>query len=104
MTNIFADVVFSNSYLTANQSIAVSSNIGFNVIVVRPGGKYNWEADASKIRICSVASGKLKVKIGDLDFVIGPNGMFKIKVGTACEVQNRLYIDAVLHVSTYDGD
>ncbi|PKS05298.1 hypothetical protein jhhlp_008670 [Lomentospora prolificans] len=95
------NVVFSNSYLTANQSVQVADGVGFNVIFVKPGGSSRWEADRDTLRICSVSAGKLKVKLdGDVDVHVGPNGMFKILPGTTCVVENRLYLDAVLHITT----
>ncbi|KAK1564224.1 uncharacterized protein LY79DRAFT_530315 [Colletotrichum navitas] len=95
------NVAFSNSYLTTNQAVTVSEDIFFNVIVVKPGDSHYWPADADKVRICSLAMGKLKVKLDNTEpFQMGPNGMFKLKPGMACTVENRLYVDAVVHVTT----
>ncbi|EXF82491.1 hypothetical protein CFIO01_05214 [Colletotrichum fioriniae PJ7] len=95
------NVAFSNSYLTSNQAVTVSEEISFNVIVIKPGESHEWAAESEKVRICSLAAGKLKVKLENTEpFSMGPNGMFKMKPGTACTVLNRLYIDAVLHVTT----
>ncbi|EFQ34898.1 hypothetical protein CGRA01v4_04183 [Colletotrichum graminicola] len=95
------NVAFSNSYLTTNQAVTVSEDISFNVIVVKPGDSHYWSADADKVRICSLAMGKLKVKLDNTEpFQMGPNGMFKLKRGMACTVENRLYVDAVVHVTT----
>lgn len=99
--NHVLDVAFSNSYLTSNQAVTVSEEISFNVIVIKPGESHEWAAESEKVRICSLAAGKLKVKLENAEpFSMGPNGMFKMKPGTACTVLNRLYIDAVLHVTT----
>jgi hypothetical protein len=70
------------------------------VVVIKPGGSNSWDAEVDKIRICSLTSGKLKVKLGDADFLIGGNGMFTIKAGSSCTVWNRLYLDATIHVTT----
>ncbi|KAK1637948.1 hypothetical protein BDP81DRAFT_393618 [Colletotrichum phormii] len=95
------NVAFSNSYLTSNQAVTVSEDIFFNVIVIKPGESHEWTAESEKVRICSLAAGKLKVKLENtVPLLMGPNGMFKIKPGTACTVWNRLYIDAVVHVTT----
>lgn len=60
-----------------------------------------FKAEAEKTRICSLAAGKLSVEFDEgTEFTIGPHGLFKIKPGVACSVQNRLYIDAILHMST----
>ncbi|GJC87693.1 hypothetical protein ColLi_10531 [Colletotrichum liriopes] len=95
------NVAFSNSYLTTNQAVTVSEDISFNVIVIKPGDSHQWPAEAEKVRICSLAAGKLKVKLDNTEpFQMGPNGMFKLRSGMACTVENRLYIDAVIHVTT----
>ncbi|OHW98348.1 hypothetical protein CSPAE12_03130 [Colletotrichum incanum] len=95
------NVAFSNSYLTTNQAVTVSEDISFNVIVIKPGDSHQWPAEAEKVRICSLATGKLKVKLDNTEpFQMGPNGMFKLKSGMACTVENRLYIDAVVHITT----
>lgn len=94
-------MAFSNSYLTTNQAVSVSEDISFNVIVIKPGNSHKWTAEPEKVRICSLATGKLKVKMENTDpFQIGPNGMFKLKPGVACTVENRLYIDVVVHVTS----
>ncbi|KAK2001065.1 hypothetical protein LX36DRAFT_679258 [Colletotrichum falcatum] len=95
------NVAFSNSYLTTNQTVTVSEDVSFNVIVIKPGDSHHWPAEAGKVRICSLAVGKLRVKLDNTDpFQMGPNGMFKLKPGMSCTVENRLYIDAVVHVTT----
>lgn len=95
------DVAFSNAYLTTNQAVSVSENIAFNVIVIKPGGSHRWSEDDDRVRICSLAGGKLSVKLDKTEpFQIGPNGMFKVKPGVACSVENRMYMDAVIHVTS----
>ncbi|KAK2060639.1 hypothetical protein LY76DRAFT_634505 [Colletotrichum caudatum] len=95
------NVAFSNSYLTTNQAVTVSEDISFNVIVIKPGDSHHWPAEADKVRICSLAMGKLRVKLNNAElFQMGPNGMFKLKPGIACTAANRLYVDAVVHVTT----
>ncbi|TQN69332.1 hypothetical protein CSHISOI_06173, partial [Colletotrichum shisoi] len=95
------NVAFSNSYLTTNQAVTVSEDIFFNVIVIKPGDSYHWPEEADKVRICSIATGKLKVKLDNAEaFLMGFNGMFKLKPGMACTVENRLYVDSVVHVTT----
>ena len=70
--------------------------------IIRPGGSQQWDAELGKLRICSLAAGKLKVKVGEQYFSIGPNGMFKIGPGMAAVVENWLYVDAVLHIFVVD--
>ncbi|KAM0283721.1 hypothetical protein ACHAQH_002310 [Verticillium albo-atrum] len=94
------NVAFSNSYLTTNQTIPISPDVSFNVVVLKPGGTTHWAALEGQLRVCSVAAGKVRVKLDDTEFVLGPNGMFKIRAGAKCSATNRLYLDAVLHIST----
>ncbi|KAI8258287.1 hypothetical protein K4K56_007108 [Colletotrichum sp. SAR 10_98] len=95
------NVAFSNAYLTSNQAVSVSEDIAFNVIVIKPGGSHRWTDEEDKVRICSVAVGKVKVKLDMTDpFQIGPNGMFRLKPGTSCSIENRTYIDAIIHVTS----
>lgn len=70
------------------------------MVTLKPGGSTQWRADESKLRVCSLATGKVQVKLEGAKFVMGPNGMFKVRAGMECTVQNRLYIDATLHIST----
>lgn len=84
----------------------VEPGVGFNVIALKPGGSHKFSAGES-LRLCSLATGKLSVKTtggpgSDTEFRIGPNGMFKVPPGMACVVRNRVYVDAVLHVTTVD--
>ncbi|KAL2754769.1 hypothetical protein ACRALDRAFT_1077033 [Sodiomyces alcalophilus JCM 7366] len=99
------NIAFSNSYLTSNRAIPVSNDVSFNVVVLKPGSSTQFAAEEEKMRLCSLATGKVRVRMDAVeDFVIGPNGMFKVRPGVACSVQNRLYIDAVIHVTTIADD
>ncbi|ROT34586.1 hypothetical protein SODALDRAFT_329695 [Sodiomyces alkalinus F11] len=99
------NVAFSNSYLTSNRAIPVSNDVSFNVVVLKPGSSTQLAAEDDKMRLCSLATGKVRVRMDGVDeFVMGPNGMFKVRSGVGCSVQNRLYIDAVLHITTITDD
>lgn len=54
------------------------------------------------LRTCSVASGKVKITMAGKTFQMGPNGVFVVRPGQACKVENRLYIDAVVHCTTIE--
>lgn len=100
-----ADIAFSNAYLSSNAAVPIMGGVGFNVINLKPGGSHKFPAQQS-LRLCSLATGKLSVKVeqegGDAGFQIGPNGMFRVLPGAAASVRNRVYIDAVLHVTTVE--
>jgi hypothetical protein len=101
----FTAIAFSKPYLsTAAQSVPVCDDVAFRVDTVSAGNTLQLEADAGKTRLCAVAAGKVRVRIGDeADFVVGPHGMFKVKAGVACTVRNGLYLDAVLHTTVLVG-
>ncbi|CAK7228818.1 hypothetical protein SBRCBS47491_007038 [Sporothrix bragantina] len=93
------NIAFSNAYLTSNQMVPISHGMSYRVEVVRPGSTTTFDADARSTRMCMVASGKLRVTVVSDEFVMGPNGMFLVKPGDTFSVQNRLYIDAYLHIA-----
>ncbi|KAH6692535.1 hypothetical protein F5X68DRAFT_201085 [Plectosphaerella plurivora] len=94
------NVAFSNAYITSNSAIAISPDIGFNVATIKPGSSYKLEANPRILRVCSVASGKLRVKLDENKFQIGCNGVFKVRGGSKLTVENRLYVDSVLHITS----
>lgn len=85
--------------------VRVSSELSFRVETVKSGRTLDFEADKARTRYCSVASGKLRVTLeGQPEFTIGTHGLFKISPGVKGRVQNRLYIDSVLHVNAVEGE
>ncbi|CAN8103998.1 unnamed protein product [Discula destructiva] len=93
---------FSKSYLETNQAMQVSRDVTFEVKTIKAGNNLELEADRVKTRYCTLSSGKLHVTIvGQEPFIIGQHGMFKIAPGLTARIQNRLYIDCVIHLSTY---
>ncbi|RMJ09111.1 hypothetical protein CDV36_011274 [Fusarium kuroshium] len=97
------NIAFSNSYLTSGQPITVSEDISFNVLVIKPGSASHWSVEDDKLRTCSVAAGKVRVTMGEKMFQLGPNGMFVVRPGQACKVENRLYVDSIIHCTTIDN-
>jgi hypothetical protein len=81
----------------------VSEDISFNIAVLSSGTTVHLGVEDSKLRTCSVAAGKVKVKIGTTEFKIGPHGMFKVMPGETCVVENRHYVDAYIHCTTVDN-
>ncbi|CAK7208599.1 hypothetical protein SEUCBS140593_000227 [Sporothrix eucalyptigena] len=93
------NIAFSNAYLTSSHMVPINHSMSYRVEVVRPGSTFTFDADARATRTCALASGKLCVTVGDSDFVMGPHGMFLVSPGKTFSVQNRLYIDAYLHIT-----
>ncbi len=82
--------------------MAVDDQHLFQVDIVQPGQTHNFTANPELTRWCSLASGKLQGRAeGEPKFIMGPRCMFVPKPGVACVAENRLYIDSVLHVSTF---
>jgi mannose-6-phosphate isomerase-like protein (cupin superfamily) len=69
-------------------------------MVLKPGSANHWTVEDDKLRTCSVASGKVRVTMNEKTFNLGPNGMFVVRPGQTCKVENRLYIDSVVHCTT----
>lgn len=94
------DIAFSQPYLTTNQSVAIGQDMTFRVDIVTSGSSLRFAPSADRERICSVGAGKVKVRLqGEEEFAIGPHGMFRVSRGRSCVVLNRLYGNAVLHVT-----
>lgn len=98
-TKTHENIAFSNAYLTSNQMVPIDHNMSYRVEVVRPGQSVSFDSEGQAMRMCTLASGKLRVAVGDDRFTMGPHGMFKVKPGTSFLVENRLYIDAYLHIT-----
>jgi len=95
------DVAFSKPFLSAGHEIQVCPEASFKVQTIRSGMTHRFDPSDDTTRLCSIASGKLKVKIeGEDEFVLGPHGMFKVKHDVGCTVENQLYLDVIMHITT----
>lgn len=95
------NIAFSKSFLEVNQSIPISADVSFEVKTIKSGHSFDLDGVQTKARYCSLATGKLLVRVeGQPEFTIGPHGLFKVAPGVKASVQNRLYVDSVLHIST----
>lgn len=94
----------STTRLASWQSSHMDGNFTFRIGVLPSGTTLQLEPDYDTHRICSLAVGKVTVKIqGEPAFKIGSRGMFKLGPGIAGEVVNTSGLDAVLHVSSLGG-
>lgn len=97
-------IAFSKSFLSSTHAVEVCEDVAFRVDVIRSGQTFKIEGEENQIRLVSLASGKLRVKIGEEpEFVMGPHGMFKVKAGTRCTVRNRMYVEAIIHTTVLNG-
>lgn len=98
------DIAFSTAFLSQDQTVTVAQDITFRVQMIKPGCSVKLAVEPNRLRICSVASGKVRVKVSGQDFAVGPNGVWKVKAGAECAVTNRYYLDAVVHISCVPCD
>lgn len=100
LTITSAAVAFSSVYLTSANPIAIAPDISLNRLRIPPGGHHPWQADDNSLRYCEVIAGKIEVKYPDTTLTIGPGGIFILRPGMSCSVENRLYVEAVLSCHT----
>lgn len=84
--------------------MSIAQNITFRVQMIKPGYSMKLAYEPDRLQICSVASGKVRVKVAGQDFAIGPNGVWKVNSSVECAVANRCYLDAVVHISCVPCD
>ncbi|KAK4188726.1 hypothetical protein QBC35DRAFT_381944, partial [Podospora australis] len=94
------NVAFSKPYLSTGYEVPVHEDVSFRVVAVKPGRTLELRPEQGRTRLCSLASGKVRVTLGEeAPFIIGPSGMFKVKIGVPVAIKNLLYVDAVLHTT-----
>ncbi|KAG6174291.1 hypothetical protein E4U51_002723 [Claviceps purpurea] len=94
------NVAFSGTFLASSKPIVVCSDIAFNVLTIRPGQSHHTIVQRDMMQLYSVASGKVHITTGGVSVALGPNGMFPVRGGERCVVENRLYSAATLHCTT----
>lgn len=78
----------------------VDSRFTFGVHVLPVDSSLDLDAEPLSVRFCSVAAGKVMVELeGNMPFLIGPHGMFKLMPEMMAQVSNASEEEAVLHVS-----
>ncbi|KAK0641714.1 hypothetical protein B0T16DRAFT_219811 [Cercophora newfieldiana] len=97
------NIAYSKPYLLNRQVTPVFEEVSFHVKLIQSGETLRIEPEEGKKRMCSVATGKVRVQVGDEpEFTIGLHGLFKLKPGVGCRVKNRMYVHAVLHITVID--
>ncbi|KAF3765680.1 hypothetical protein M406DRAFT_68101 [Cryphonectria parasitica EP155] len=95
------DIAFSKAYLTSGSEVHPCKEATFRVEVICSGRSCYLQPQTGVTRLCSIAAGKLTVKIeGEEPFVIGPHGMFRITSHSTCLVESEVYDDVVLHITS----
>ncbi|KAK3984916.1 hypothetical protein QBC44DRAFT_251817 [Cladorrhinum sp. PSN332] len=95
----------SSDNLAASMSVAAQESFNFSPnsavidIIIQPGTRHEFRAEATRARCCLVSNGKLKVQVGDEpQFAIGMRGRFRIDPKVPCSVVNRSYENVFLTV------
>ena len=83
--------------------ITTAETVSFHVEVVRPGQTVTLPMNGQSVRNCSLASGKLRVRLserGEADFSLSVDSIFTVLPGAECVVENRQTSVAKLHVTS----
>ncbi|RYP27453.1 hypothetical protein DL767_007697 [Monosporascus sp. MG133] len=93
------NIAFSTTYLRTAKPVPIHPGIGFQVITLHPGKSFRLEAQADGVRVVSIARGKVRVRFPEEEeFAVDADGAVKVPPDTACVLDNRLAVDATLHV------
>ncbi|RYP34807.1 hypothetical protein DL766_002797 [Monosporascus sp. MC13-8B] len=95
------NIAFSTAHLRTAKPVPVHPGIGFHIVTLHPGTTFGLEPLSDKIRIVSIAKGKVRLRISDADGVeltVNADGAVKVPPDTACVLENRLSTGATLHV------
>lgn len=82
----------------------MTSNISVAAVRMESGAPFQFAADQTTTRVCTLANGKLRVKVdNEEEYAIEARGVFKIDAGVGSRVFNRCYEDVVLHVNGFQA-
>ncbi|OAQ75783.1 mif2/CENP-C like domain-containing protein [Purpureocillium lilacinum] len=95
------NIIYSMPFLSSAQPVTVATDVAVNIQVVKPGTKARWASEKAQLRSCMVSQGKVKVRIGTTTAHVGPGGLFVVRPGRECAVENRQYGDAVIFCTTH---
>jgi len=96
------NLAFSSQYIAARRQGINLSSVIFQIHRIGPGQPFAFEASDAWFRLCSVATGKVHVTLGRQQFGIGAHGMWRVRAGEKCSVQNLGASTAIVHVSMID--
>lgn len=92
------DVAFSSDYISTRPTGIKICGMNFQALHIQPGASKIFDAEDSYFRLCAVATGKVDVRLGDLKFAIGPNGVWRIKANETCIAKNLGISVATIHI------
>lgn len=85
-----ADLAMSEAFLSTSNFVQISHDTYVRVADIRPASVFRFNVEHDSNQHCSLSTGaRLKVRVeGEPEFIIGPRGMFKIRPGAKCTVDN----------------
>lgn len=104
LLTLYADIAFSSAYVAHGEEVVVGSDIGFHVLVINPGKFHHFSPATNRVRLCSVATGKVRVRTLNQEFDLGTHGMLKVMPDTIYILENLWYIDATIHVTAIPSE
>ncbi|KAB5513092.1 hypothetical protein GE09DRAFT_637720 [Coniochaeta sp. 2T2.1] len=94
------DLAFSKNYLLGGP-VNIHNEVQVQVEVISSARKRRFEPMDGKLRSCSIMVGKLIVTVdGHPEVTVGEHGQFTIRPGYGVTLQNKLYGDVVLQITT----
>ncbi|KAB5555083.1 hypothetical protein GE09DRAFT_148536 [Coniochaeta sp. 2T2.1] len=94
------DLAFAKNYLLGGP-VNIHNEVQVQVEVLSSAKKRRFEPMDGKLRSCSIMVGKLIVTVdGHPEVTVGEHGQFTIRPGYGVTLQNRLYSDVVLQITT----
>ncbi|CEJ92853.1 hypothetical protein VHEMI08481 [[Torrubiella] hemipterigena] len=94
------NLAFSSAFLSGHTSVSIAPDVAFNLLTLHPMRLHRFEIELRMLRSCSIAEGRVQVQILDYKFSLGTGGVFVIRPGYSCCVENAEGSDAVLHCTT----
>ena len=101
------DIAFSASYIASRSAGIKISNTTFQVhnlrhnegwVVSSAEREISSDSKDVKLKICTIISGRVQIKLGNNAFGVGKGSVFRVRSGEECVVRNREKKAAVIWV------
>ncbi|KAK3987609.1 hypothetical protein QBC44DRAFT_360699 [Cladorrhinum sp. PSN332] len=94
------DIAYTGAYLAATGTIHITNHVTVIAVAIAPWTRHEFAQDDANDRICTLASGRLEVRVdNEPNFGIGPGGLFKVTLGSSCCVTNVSNTEVILNVT-----
>jgi hypothetical protein len=95
---------FSAHYIDSVPSGVKFENVHFQLLHLAPGTLDAAFSTIEHNRLCSIAVGRLDIKVGNKEFSLGEHGIWRLRPGEKCSISNPYGIEVVAHVSTFRAE